>query len=301
MFNPSNLYAEKVFSEHPTGLWSLDDSADYISLYSDSKANVFTWNVDGGTVSEFTNFLGAPFSDSSVTKILPNLPTTGYGEILLLGDETLSLATLNKQLSTFSISTYIYSKTPYIDHVTIGYRYLDSRNGSYVYVSKNGGHTWQKQTENGIGTGSWSSVSCCYENGNLNLIACENGGYVYVSTDGGATWIQQTNGIGIGNWSSVSCCYGGTNLNLIACDYGGYVYISTDGGQTWVKQINEVVAKSNNQKFKIQKDEVLDSIQAKSNFILSNVDRNTVCPEAGRILYDGGKVYYGDGNSWTEL
>ena len=74
MFNPSNLYAEKVFSEHPTGLWSLDDSADYISLYSDSKANVFTWNVDGGIVSEFTNFLGAPFSDSSVTKILPDLP-----------------------------------------------------------------------------------------------------------------------------------------------------------------------------------------------------------------------------------
>ena len=33
----SNLYAEKIFAEHPIGLWSLDDDVDYLSLISTSS------------------------------------------------------------------------------------------------------------------------------------------------------------------------------------------------------------------------------------------------------------------------
>ena len=40
MSTPSNLYAEKVFAEHPTGLWALDDNADYISLISEQQRNL---------------------------------------------------------------------------------------------------------------------------------------------------------------------------------------------------------------------------------------------------------------------
>ena len=40
MSNPSNLYAEKVFAEHPTGLWALDDKADYISLISEERSKI---------------------------------------------------------------------------------------------------------------------------------------------------------------------------------------------------------------------------------------------------------------------
>ena len=48
MSNPSNLYAEKVFAEHPTGLWALDDRADYISLLSESQRNLSNWTIVGG-------------------------------------------------------------------------------------------------------------------------------------------------------------------------------------------------------------------------------------------------------------
>jgi hypothetical protein len=34
MSNPSNLYAEKIYSEHPVVLWALDDQLDYIGLIS---------------------------------------------------------------------------------------------------------------------------------------------------------------------------------------------------------------------------------------------------------------------------
>jgi hypothetical protein len=49
MSNPSNLYAEKVFAEHPTGLWALDDKADYISII-----DVIMFN-DVETISKFLN------------------------------------------------------------------------------------------------------------------------------------------------------------------------------------------------------------------------------------------------------
>jgi hypothetical protein len=37
MSQPSNLYAEKVYSEHPTILWALDDKADYITLITEEQ------------------------------------------------------------------------------------------------------------------------------------------------------------------------------------------------------------------------------------------------------------------------
>ena len=52
MSSPSNLYAEKIFSEHPLVLWALDDKLDYISLISESQRNILTsWNNAGCTLS----------------------------------------------------------------------------------------------------------------------------------------------------------------------------------------------------------------------------------------------------------
>jgi hypothetical protein len=52
MSNPSNLYAEKIFSEHPQVLWALDDKADYVSLITEAQRNIESqWTVTGATVN----------------------------------------------------------------------------------------------------------------------------------------------------------------------------------------------------------------------------------------------------------
>jgi hypothetical protein len=52
MSSPSNLYAEKVFSEHPMALWALDDKLDYVSLISEAQRNILTlWDKTGCTLS----------------------------------------------------------------------------------------------------------------------------------------------------------------------------------------------------------------------------------------------------------
>ena len=65
MSNPSNLYAEKIYAEHPIALWSLDDKADYISLISEPQrvlSDTTKWNVPtGGSVSDYLGSTDQPF------------------------------------------------------------------------------------------------------------------------------------------------------------------------------------------------------------------------------------------------
>jgi len=68
MSNPSNLYAEKIYAEHPIALWSLDDKADYISLISEPQrvlSDTTKWNVPtGGEVSDYSDSIDQPFPES---------------------------------------------------------------------------------------------------------------------------------------------------------------------------------------------------------------------------------------------
>jgi hypothetical protein len=61
--SPSNLYAEKVFAEHPLSLWALDDDADYLSLIdnkflgtsyvpSSDKRNLSNWTITNAELDE---------------------------------------------------------------------------------------------------------------------------------------------------------------------------------------------------------------------------------------------------------
>ena len=64
MITPSNLYAEKVFAEHPTVLWALDDTVDYLSLIEENDRDIsdpLNWTISGGTAEDSSEILGRPF------------------------------------------------------------------------------------------------------------------------------------------------------------------------------------------------------------------------------------------------
>ena len=60
----SNLYAEKIFANHPLAIWPLDDSADYISLITEAERDIesVTWTKESGTV--------IPGSTPEITSVL---------------------------------------------------------------------------------------------------------------------------------------------------------------------------------------------------------------------------------------
>lgn len=132
MSTPSNLYAEKVFAEHPTGLWALDDNADYISLISETQRNLSNWTITGGTHQNYQQSIGEPFINSYVGKITATPTNSESASIIAISNEIMDLKDLNTYLKTFSVGGYFYSESSYIAGFEIGYQYEDTTSGQIV-------------------------------------------------------------------------------------------------------------------------------------------------------------------------
>jgi hypothetical protein len=140
MSTPSNLYAEKVFAEHPTGLWALDDKVDYVSLISEAQrdlSNSIKWTVTGGTVSTYSQSVDEPFINSYVHRIVATPTSSESASVIAVSNEIMNLKDLNAYLKTFSVGGYFYSESAYIAGFEIGYRYEDTTSGDMVTHLKN--------------------------------------------------------------------------------------------------------------------------------------------------------------------
>jgi hypothetical protein len=127
MSSPSNLYAEKIFSEHPLALWPLDEKLDYASLISEQQRDISddqSWSLTNG-VAEETSFPG-PISGSITTRILADEPEEEAGYVIATGPELIESEVLSEKLGSFAISAYIYSETSFVDSVEIGYQVGDA-------------------------------------------------------------------------------------------------------------------------------------------------------------------------------
>lgn len=136
MSSPSNLYAEKIFSEHPQFLWALDDKADYVSIISEAQRDLSTWSIDNGSSVTTEELSDAPFPDSTINKITPDAVTEGLFSVTLVSPEIVTTDELNNILKTFSIGSYFYTLSPYSLSVEIGYRYYDDAQEQYIDVLK---------------------------------------------------------------------------------------------------------------------------------------------------------------------
>ena len=118
---PSNLYAEKVFAEHPLNLWSLDEPVDYISLIADTDRSIaFSWEtLDADTSSQgSSSFSYAPFKNLDVSKVSANAILTQFGKARITGPKL-----LDRSQSDLAMSFYIYADNDYSISYSIGYYY----------------------------------------------------------------------------------------------------------------------------------------------------------------------------------
>jgi hypothetical protein len=131
MSNPSNLYAEKIYAEHPIALWSLDDKADYISLIDESDRDVTLWTITNGSSSTYSTY-DEPFTESKTSKITGTLTEEDFGQIVCISDNIVNFSSLNRELSTFSIGAFFNSISAYGSSFEIGYEYYDTTSGSTI-------------------------------------------------------------------------------------------------------------------------------------------------------------------------
>ena len=194
MSNPSNLYAEKIFSEHPLVLWALDDKLDYISLISEAKRNILgLWSETGCTFSSGSALTGEPFVDSYNTKVSCDVPVGATNEAILISPNIINFQDLNQDLGTFCIGTHFYSNSAYLESVSIGYEYTDTTTSEIVQDFK----TFQTSLFEG-----WGFISETFqipnENTNMRVVI------KIVTISGGASITDYEfyfNGITLGQWS----------------------------------------------------------------------------------------------------
>ena len=194
MANPSNLYAEKIFSEHPLALWALDQTVDYISLFDLDYQDIQNyWTVSGATASLETSNVNAPFSTIEVNKLLGNVPSGATTDIVCISPNLANFSNLNTNLGTFCVGAHIYIDSVHIKSVSIGFEYTDTSTASIVQ---------QLKTYENLNSNSWIFVSQTSEivNENTTLrvvikITSETGGVT--SSD----YLYYINGVSVGQWS----------------------------------------------------------------------------------------------------
>ena len=127
MSSSSNLYAEKVFAEHPISMWAFDDDVDYVSFITETDRNISNWTIQNGSVlsSVPVSLLKEPepFADSTL-KAFAGLPITAqFNDIILTSPNLFSTTEFDQNKETFTIGTYVYSAHPYVLGYEIGFEY----------------------------------------------------------------------------------------------------------------------------------------------------------------------------------
>lgn len=125
----SNLYASKVFSEHPIVSWPLDDEISYISLITEAQRSFANWSeVNNATYSDVVGPEGTPFPDSVCTQITAINPTQVFEAF---SANLFNLEDLNQNMNTFAINMYLYTNASVL-YYEYGYRYIDPYTAQYI-------------------------------------------------------------------------------------------------------------------------------------------------------------------------
>ena len=192
MSNPSNLYAEKVYAEHPTVLWALDDDADYISLITEAERSFTSWTLTNATAAVTSAPSTEPFESSVVNRLAITIPANTSFTVTCISDDLVNFSNLNADLGTFAVGGYFFDSSALLQSVAIGYEYTDTTTALDVQ---------NLNTFNTNLNAAWGFVSGTFEipNENTTMRAV-----VKATFQGGAstssTYIY-FNGITAGQWS----------------------------------------------------------------------------------------------------
>lgn len=122
----ANQYANKIYSEHPIALWTLDEQAYYLSLIDDNDRLFTNWTRVGCSASNTPTIPSepSPFDSNIYSSFTKSTSVAGTVEVespLLFGPSDVNLKSLQ-----FTVNTFLYQNPTFINWFKIGYRYQNS-------------------------------------------------------------------------------------------------------------------------------------------------------------------------------
>lgn len=126
MNTSGNQYADKIFSEHPIAIWSLDEHVFYTSLIDDSHRLFSNWNLTNSTADDSPSLpsLPLPFQGEVVSSVISN--TSSPVLVEAESPDLFSSIDISSNIKTFCVNLFLYQKPEFINWFKIGYRYTDA-------------------------------------------------------------------------------------------------------------------------------------------------------------------------------
>jgi hypothetical protein len=111
-YTRSNLYASRVYAEHPVALWAMDEPNYFVSLISESEKEITEadWDFDNciRNASAIFTLSGYPFDDLDVNKIYLATASAATVEFTVSLSSSLSYLDFDPNKGSVCVSNYIY-------------------------------------------------------------------------------------------------------------------------------------------------------------------------------------------------
>ena len=123
-----NQYAERVYSEHPIAMWSLDETVYYIALANENSRFFTNWDLTGCYADDSPDLIditSSPFPSSNIYSSITKSNALA-GTVRVVSPVLFGAGDINSSISTFCVNIFLYQKPTYINWFKVGYRYLDA-------------------------------------------------------------------------------------------------------------------------------------------------------------------------------
>ena len=136
------MYAAKLYSEHPLGIWPIDDDISYISLITDEQRRFEPnspyagWTITNGTANDSLDLpdTSSPFDSEIYAGIEGDVPLSEGVYIEAKSPSLFLFSDCSADLETFCISMYLYQDSIYVSEYEFGYEYYDNDTSSWIEV-----------------------------------------------------------------------------------------------------------------------------------------------------------------------
>jgi len=187
MITNSNLYAERVFSEHPLALWPLDEEISFLQLLSDAQQNLSDgsyWSLSNLSSISTVDRSDTPIKTSTSSRFQLSSSSSYVAEI----SSTFTLnstSDFDTTKSTACFSAHIYQGSIFIDSFEIGVSYGSTEDTKEYSFATNLG---------------WHNISHTFDlpsNQDLTFFIRITFSNLPIASD----FVTQINGISLGQWS----------------------------------------------------------------------------------------------------
>jgi hypothetical protein len=195
-YTSSNLYASRIYAEHPVALWAMDEPNYFVSLISEEEKEITEtyWEFDNVIRNSSAVFTlsGYPFDDLDVNKLYLSTASAATKQFEVSLSSPISYIDLDVTKGSICVSNYIYiPEKTFLQYVEIGF-VVDGQESFTRYISG---------ASESLKTNNWEKISHTESIGGENFSP-----FIRVVYDPDVDADEEEssvyfNGVSVGQWS----------------------------------------------------------------------------------------------------